>query len=79
LLTEAGVAKGSVDTPEKEQQIILVAFRRFLGRLPTEDEATACREAMRDFSQSGADGSAANQWEHLCWVLYNHHEFVTLR
>jgi hypothetical protein len=79
LLTEAGVTKGSVDTPEKEQQIILVAFRRFLGRLPTEDEATACREAMRDFSQSGADGSAANQWEHLCWVLYNHHEFVTLR
>jgi hypothetical protein len=79
LLSEAGVVAESADSPEKEKQIILTAFRRFLGRLPTEEEANACREALQEFRKSGADEGGANRWEHLCWVLYNHHEFVTLR
>jgi hypothetical protein len=79
LLADAGVEASLADSPDLEQQIIQAAFRRFLGRLPTEDEAIACREAMQEFSQSAADGSGADRWEHLCWVLYNHHEFVTLR
>jgi hypothetical protein len=79
LLTEAGVVAGSVETPAEEQQMILTAFLRFLGRAPTEDEAIACKDAMREFGQTRADEASANRWEHLCWVLYNHHEFVTLR
>jgi hypothetical protein len=79
LVTQASVPTGSVDNPEVEQQIILSAFRRFLGRLPTEEEAIACRETMREFGPGGTEGVGVNRWEHLCWVLYNHHEFVTLR
>ena len=51
---------------------VRAAFERVLGRAPTAEESAACAEFLR--GQGAPRGR-----ENLVHVLYNHHEFVTLR
>ncbi|MDX2036714.1 MAG: DUF1549 and DUF1553 domain-containing protein [Isosphaeraceae bacterium] len=56
---------------------VIEAFERVLGRSPTEDERRACVEYLerRRVQSSPEDRS----FESLVHVLFNHHEFVTIR
>jgi hypothetical protein len=63
---------------------IVVAFEAVLTRAPTEKELAACRDFLKAqtelVSKSAApDGARRRAWESLVRVLFNHHDFITIR
>jgi hypothetical protein len=57
--------------PAEKGEFVAAAFERVLGRPPTAGEAKECAAYLGD--------GAAKRRESLVVVLFNHHEFVTMR
>jgi hypothetical protein len=59
------------------QAFISQAFTRILARAPTPEEERLCLEYLA--RRSGDAGATAGAKENLILVLFNHHDFVTIR
>lgn len=77
----AAAAKIEKDAAGDERRFIHQAFRRFLGRTPTEAEAHECLEFLSAPlpASTRAGASDFRKAENLILVLLNHSDFVTIR
>jgi hypothetical protein len=59
-----------------DSAFITAAYKQVLTRFPTNDELAACREFLaKQSSATSLDRARAS----LVHVLFNHHDFVTIR
>jgi hypothetical protein len=61
-----------IGATDDDAEFVMTAFRRVLGRPPTSAEAEECEKFL-------ASADPAKSRERLVHVLFNHHDFVTIR
>jgi hypothetical protein len=61
-----------IGTTDDDAEFVVAAFRRILGRPPTSDETEECTKYL-------ASTEPARARERMVHVLFNHHDFVTIR
>ena len=76
------------ETSADADRFVRTAFERILARSATADEVNACKEFLRQKAATNSGGDAAEDAakkgeirarENLVQVLFNHHDFLTIR
>jgi mono/diheme cytochrome c family protein len=79
------LARALSEKAEDASTFVGASFLQVLGRPPTEEERAECDRFLANSSRPaisadiGGDGSALRARERVILVLFNHHEFVTIR
>jgi hypothetical protein len=74
----------AVPNVKGDDRLIVAAFETVLARVPTEKELAACRDFLKAqtelvLKKATADAARRRAWESLARVLFNHHDFITIR
>lgn len=64
--------------PTADEAFVDIAFRRILNRTPSADEQRECLSYLLSLAKSAADAGLKAR-SSLVHVLFNHHDFVTIR
>ena len=67
-----------------DDRLIVAAFETVLTRVPTEKELAACRDFLNAqielvAQKTTPEAARRRAWESLARVLFNHHDFITIR